>query len=478
MTLRVGIVGGGVSGLTVAYRLRRLLGPLAEISVIEQSDRLGGKLRTVELAGASYDIGAEAYLTRRAEVTNLVGELGMADDVVHPTRARSAVLAGGRTHPVPGRTVMGIPPRADVVRAVLTPGAVDRVAAERDLAPVRLAGADVGLGPLLRSRFGTELVDRLVDPLLGGVYASGVDCLGLRATMPSLAAALDDGASSLSEAAERVLPDPEVAGTVPVFGTLRGGLGTLVDRLATRSGARFRLGAVVRAMERTQMGWRLVLGAAAPAHAPARPMLEVDAVVLAVPAPAARRLLVTVAPAASAAFAKVELASMAVVALALPPGTELPASSGLLIGRQENRSNGRPFTAKAFTFSARKWRHLGAAREVLVRGSVGRFGEARTLRVDDAELVALVRDDLAELTGITADPVDSAVARWGGGLPQYGVGHGELVETIERSIATVAGLSVAGAALHGVGLPACVATADRAATKIAADLSRRYLPTP
>ncbi|HKN96559.1 MAG TPA: FAD-dependent oxidoreductase, partial [Pseudonocardiaceae bacterium] len=199
--------------------------------------------------------------------------------------------------------------------------------------------------------------------------------------------------------------------------------------------------------------------------------LDADAVVLAVPAPAARKLLADVSPAASAAYGRIELASMAVVALALPADVPLPRSSGVLIGSGETHRDGTPFTAKAFTFSSRKWAHLAGPEHALVRGSVGRFGETEILQRDDADLVSAVRSDLAELTGVTAAPVDSIVTRWGGGLPQYGVGHLDLVATVERAVAELPGLAVAGAALHGVGLPACVASADRAVRAIVSRLS-------
>jgi oxygen-dependent protoporphyrinogen oxidase len=466
----VAVVGGGISGLTAAYRLRRLLGPGASITLIEQSDRLGGKLRTVSLAGVPYDVGAEAFLNRRPEAVALLTEVGLGEDLVHPSAARSSVRAGGVTRPIPGRTVMGVPAGPDPVRPILSEDGLRAVADEPAREPIRLDGKDVGLGELLRGRLGGELVDRLIDPLLGGVYAGGVNGLGLRATLPALASALDAGAGSLTEAAAKSLPTAEFQDAVPVFGTLRGGLGALVERLTNMSNVDIKRGVPVRALERRERGWRLLLGAVPAAHAPEEPALEVDAVVLAVPAPAARRLLDGVVPAASAAYARVEVASMAVVGLALPPGTELPATSGVLIGINERHADGTPFAAKAFTFSARKWTHVGEAEHVLVRGSVGRHGEAATLQVEDAELIRRVRADLAELTGITVSPVDSVVSRWGGGLPQYGVGHLDLVDEIERAVADIPGLAVAGATLHGVGVPACIATADQAAAKIAADL--------
>ena len=446
---RIAVVGAGISGLTAAYRLRTLLGESAVITVFDAAGAPGGKLRTVPFAGTGYDVGTEAFLARRPEMTELVREIGLGDRLVHPTGARAKIRAGGAVLGLPPGTLMGVPASAEAVKDMLSPAGLATVAAEPSLPPVELPAGDVPLGPLLRKRFGDELVDRLVDPLLGGVYAGGADGLGLRATMPQLASALDKGAGSLTAAAESLLPKTP-GSPAPVFGTVLGGLSTVTDRLVELSRAELRTGTEVRSLARGGKGW-LVDG------------VEFDGVVLAVPAPAAQRLLAGVAPAASEAFGQVELASMAVVALALPAGTELPESSGVLIGVEE-----QGYSAKAFTFSARKWAHYGQeGGPVLLRGSIGRFGESGVVEKDDAELVGLIRDDLARLTGVTATPVQTLVTRWVGGLPQYGAGHLDLVARIEESVADLPGLAVAGATLHGVGLPACVATATAAAHHIA-----------
>jgi oxygen-dependent protoporphyrinogen oxidase len=466
------VVGGGITGLTAAYRLRAALGPAATITVLETMDRLGGKLRTVELAGMPYDVGAEAFLVRRPELAALAAELGMAADLVHPTPAVAGIRAGGATRSIPAGTVLGVPVSPAAVSGVLSDDGVRRVAREADLPPLRLAGVDVSVGELLTERLGAEVSDRLVDPLLGGVYAGRAGNLGLRATMPALAAKLDAGAGSVLAAAASLAPPPSPSGgRAPVFGTMTGGLGTLTARLAEAADAEVRSGLPVRALLRLADGWRLELGSA-----PRPEFLTVDAVLLAVPAPSARKLLADIAPAASAAYGRIELASMAVVALALPVAAGVPDSSGVLLASGERHSDGTPFLAKGFTFSSRKWAHLTGPDHVLVRGSVGRFGEQEALQRDDAELVAGVRADLAELTGVTAAPLDTVVTRWGGGLPQYGVGHLELVAAIERAVADVPGLAVAGAALHGVGLPACVASATTAAERIAAQVSRLSRP--
>lgn len=464
---RVAIVGGGITGLVSAYRLRRALGPDAEIILIEQGAVLGGKLRTVELAGRPFDVGAEAFLARRDEVLDLAEELDLGAEVVHPGKASARIRAGGRNHGLPGGTVMGVPSSVDSVRDVLSDAGLDAMRGEATLPPPRLEGRDVPVGELLRERVGDEIVDRLVEPLLGGVYAGSADQLGLRATIPALASALDAEAESVTGAALAAQPRPAPgAAKPPVFGAFRGGYRKLLARLIDAASARVRLGMPVRGVRRYADGWRLEIGSA-----PAPECLDADAVVLAVPAPSARRLLAESVPLAAERLAAVELASMAVVGMALPPESALLDSSGVLIARGETHADGTPFTAKAFTFSSRKWPHLrGSEGELLVRGSVGRFGEAAQLRMDDAELLRRVRADFVELTGVTMPPVDTTVARWGGGLPQYGVGHLDVVADIERAVADVSGLAVAGAYLHGVGVPACVSTGNAAATKIARHL--------
>ncbi|HEX8760883.1 MAG TPA: protoporphyrinogen oxidase [Pseudonocardiaceae bacterium] len=463
---RIAVVGAGISGLTAAYRLRTLLGPTAQIMLVEGSQRLGGALRTVELAGLPLDVGAEAFLMRRPEAVRLIEELGLDGQLVHPTGAVPTVRAGGRTVALPTRTLLGLPGTAADVAGLLSAQGTKRVAAEPTVPLCWEPGQDAVVGMLLRERAGDELVDRLVDPLLGGVYAGRADALGLRATLPAVATALDRGARSLLAAAADALPPRASLGGArsPVFGTLRGGLSGLVDALVAAAAVRPRLGLPVRGLIRIPEGWRLALGSAGrPEH------LDIDAVLLAVPAPALRRLLADPLPAASAAAGRVEVASSAVVGLALPlaAAQTLPETSGVLVAASERLS------VKAFTFSGRKWAHASSPEVLLMRASLGRHGEARMLQCDDAQLVDAVRADLAALTGITVAPVATVVVRWGGGLPQYAPGHLDAVAALEREVARSAGLAIAGATLHGVGLPACIATADAAARRICGYLAGR-----
>ncbi|MFC5949849.1 protoporphyrinogen oxidase [Pseudonocardia lutea] len=470
MPRSVAVVGAGISGLAAAHRLRALLGPQARIVVVERSERVGGVLRTVDLAGRPFDVGAEAFLARRPEVPALLAELGLADEVVHPTGARPTIRAGGRTVGMPGGTLMGVPTTSAQLDGVLSEAGLAAAVAEPER-PLRWEpGQDAALGVLLRERFGPEVPARLTDPLLGGVYAGRVDEHGLRATVPALAAALDAGAPSVTVAATRAAPParvrpaaegesggPRVSGQAagPVFGAVRGGYGALLDALRVASGAELRLGTTVRELERREHGWRLVVG---PTTAPEA--LDVDAVVLAVPAPAVRKLLDGPVPAAAAAVAGIELASSVVIAFAFR-GITGPETSGVLVAADE------PLSIKAATHSSSKWGHVSPDGLVRLRVSLGRFGEAATLRVDDAELVARARADLATLHGITADPVAVHVQRWGGSLPQYAPGHLDRVAALEAAVAEVPGLEVVGAALHGVGVPACVGTARAAAERLA-----------
>jgi len=176
--------------------------------VLERRERIGGVLRTATLAGRPFDVGAEAFLARRPEVPALLAELGLAAEVVHPTGAKPTIRAGGRTVGMPAGTLMGVPTASSDLHGVLSDAGLAAVAAERARPLAWQPGADASLGGLLRTRFGAEVAERLVEPLLGGVYAGRVDSLGLRATIPALAAALDRGAPSLTAAATEATTPP------------------------------------------------------------------------------------------------------------------------------------------------------------------------------------------------------------------------------------------------------------------------------
>ncbi|QIS21183.1 protoporphyrinogen oxidase [Nocardia terpenica] len=449
--MRIAVVGAGISGLVAAYRLRTALGPGLELVLVEQSERVGGILHTGEVAGEPLDLGAEAFVGRRPEIPALLTELGIDEQLVYPAGRRPLIWSGGRVHPLPERTLMGIPAAPEAVAGLVDEATLARIADEptRPLHWVR--GGDVAVADLVADRFGEQVVRRSVDPLLGGVYAGLANSIGVRAALPPLAAALDRGAASLSQAVAEALPPPS---TAPVFGGLRDGYRVLLDALLAAARPDLETGTAAKNLERTPTGWRL------------DPVGEVDAVILATPAPVTAALLAPLAPDAAAAAAGIELSSSVVVALALPADTALPDNSGILV------ATGESLRAKAFTLSSRKWTHLAERGVALVRASFGRFGDDTVLARTDAELVAAAVEDLSTVTGLDLAPSDAVVQRWRGGLPQYAPGHTERVAAIESGLAGLPGLAVAGAYLHGVGVPACAASGTAAAERIVVHAGR------
>jgi protoporphyrinogen/coproporphyrinogen III oxidase len=460
--VRIVVVGGGIAGLSAAFRLRRLH-PDAELVLLEATGRVGGKLRRVRVAGAWVDVGAEAMLARRPEGLATVSALGLAGELIHPLTTAALLRNRGMNRPLPPGTLMGVPTDLESVRSVLSEPTLDRIATEPDRGPYPPLAGDVSVGELVAERFGPEVVDRLVDPLLGGVYAGHARRISLQAAVPGLAGLLAEGGSLLTAARTVVAAGARESSDRPVFASLTGGLARLAETLAARGGFSVRCGCPVRAIERVAGRFVLSIGAA-----PGGERLTADAVVVATPAGKAAPLLAGLAPAAAADLAGIETASMVIVTLAfrLPLPHPLPAGSGILIPDVEG------LAGKAMTFSSQKWPGVGAeAGVLLLRGSLGRAGEQARLQRPDAELVALVRRELAELTGLAAEPVDSHLQRWGGALPQYAVGHPDRVRRIRQAVARVPGLAVCGASYDGVGIPACIGSGWLAADQVSAALS-------
>jgi oxygen-dependent protoporphyrinogen oxidase len=441
---RVVVIGGGIGGLTAAH----VLGAGHDVLVLEGSPEVGGKLRSAEVGGVRVDVGAEAMLARRPEGADLARELGL--EVVHPTTATSRVWSRGELRPLP-RSLMGVPfDVADVAASgVLSLDGLVRLRTE-EVGPV---GDDVSVGDLVAARLGDEVTDRLVEPLLGGVYAGHARELSARAAVPQLLALAQGGP---------LLPLAAPTATGPVFAGLPGGMARLPQALVDSGRFEVRTSATVRELSRDEDGWTLTVGSAREPET-----LHADAVVVAVPPAPAARLLGGVAPEAASELAAVETASVAVVTMAFE-AADLDAAmcsmSGFLVPPVEGRR------IKASTFSFAKWDWVREAGDglLLLRTSLGRHREEATLQVPDEELVRVSLEDLAAIAGIRAQPVATHVQRWGGGLPQYAVGHVDRVARVRAAVAAVPGLAVCGAAYDGVGIPAVIASARRAAAELGA----------
>ncbi|WP_413759359.1 protoporphyrinogen oxidase [Streptomyces sp. MMBL 11-3] len=459
------VIGGGIAGLAAAHRL---LDGGVRVTVLEASQRLGGKLLPGTVAGARVDLGAESMLARRPEAVALARETGLADRLLPPTTAGASIWTRGALRPMPKGHVMGVPADAAALAGVLSDEGLRRIGDDRDL-PRTEIGDDVAVGEYVARRLGREVVDRLVEPLLGGVYAGDAYRISMRSAVPQLFEAARTHAS-LTEAVrgiQRRAADNPAAG--PVFMGIEGGVGRLP--LAVAESVRARGGEILTGTPVTELRreageaadgaargcWRVVAGDR---------VLRADAVVVAVPAGAAAALLGAEAPAAAAELAAVEYASMALITLAYRrDAVALPAGSGFLVPPVDGR------TIKASTFASQKWGWIAAENPdlVLLRTSVGRYGETEVLGREDAELVEVSRHDLREATGLTAEPLETRVTRWDDGLPQYPVGHHARVARIREHVGKLPGLAVCGAAYDGVGIPACVASANAAVDALRGD---------
>lgn len=444
------VVGGGISGLTAAYRLRVAAGDDAVITLLDPAPRLGGILRTEPVGGVPMDLGAEAFVLRRPELPALLSELNLTGRQRVSTGARPLIYSRGRLHPLPTGTVVGIPSSAASMAGLVDNATLARIDAEPRQPLHWRPGSDPAVADLVGDRFGEQVVSRSVDPLLSGVYAGSAATIGLRAAAPTVAAALDRGAASLTDAVRRALPPATGA---PVFGALDGGYRVLVDELVARALPR-RVRAAAARLEPAWPGWAVVDDAGARRHA--------DAVILAVPAREVARLLAGIAPRSAAAAGRVVAASSVVLALAAPGDTAFPDCSGVLV------ATGERLRAKAITLSSKKW---GTRADVqLLRLSFGRFGDQVAARTPDEELRGWALADLAAVFGLDVRPVDVRVQRWLDAMPQYGPGHAELVGELRAGLPPT--LAVAGGYLDGIGVPACVGAAGRAVEALQAEVAR------
>ncbi|MFF4863529.1 protoporphyrinogen oxidase [Streptomyces sp. NPDC002405] len=457
-TGHVVVIGAGIAGLAAAHRL---LQRGARVTVLEAAERVGGKLLPGEIAGVRVDLGAESMLARRPEAVTLARETGLAGHLQPPATASASIWTRGALRPMPKGHVMGVPGTASALAGVLSEEGLARIERDAEL-PRTEVGDDVAVGEYVAARLGREVVDRLVEPLLGGVYAGDAYRISMRSAVPQLFRAAQTHDSLLEGVRE--IQDAAAAAqqTGPVFMGVEGGVGRLP--LAVAESVRARGGEILTGTPVTELrrqdrnSWRVAAGDR---------VLHADAVVVAVPAPAAAGLLRAESPEAAAELRAVEYASMALITLAYRrAGTALPEGSGFLVPPVDGR------TIKASTFASQKWGWIADENPdvVVLRTSVGRYGETEILQREDADLVEVSRHDLREATGLDATPLETRVTRWTDGLPQYPVGHHARVARIREHIGKLPGLAVCGAVYDGVGIPACVASAYAAVDQLEGDL--------
>jgi oxygen-dependent protoporphyrinogen oxidase len=471
---RVVVVGGGISGLTAAYRLvRRANGRPLDLTLLEASDRLGGKLLTTTVDGIPIEAGADSFVVRKPWAVDLCKELGLGGELVVPAARGAFVWARGRLIRLPERSAFGVP--ASIGQILRCPGlsAQGRVrAATEFLRRPRRGGDDESLGALLERRLGPEAARVLVEPLLAGLYAGDPAQLSVRATFPELVAweqghdSLIRGARAALRAARRAEAAGEDAGGIreraAIFASVWGGLGRLVDTLEAAIGpARIRRRTQARAIRRDLSGRSYLVSTE-------EEEIAADAVVLAAPAFESARLLRELNWRAASALSTIAHASTAVVLLVYPEGTggALPAGTGFVVP-----TGGGDITA--CTWMSRKWPLEDNSSRAILRCFVGRAGDERTLARSDDDLIGVAHRDVDRATGIGVEPTSAMVVRWPRSMPQYDVGHlGRLAE-IEDALATSPGLFLAGSAYRGIGIADCVRQGGQAASRV-----REYLREP
>lgn len=415
-----------------------------DVRVLEGSERFGGMIHSSAIvlpSGESMviDEAADAFLARVPDAVELCRELGLDDRFTQPAVGRAKVWTPSGLKWFPAGSALGVPLDLDDLAAtgLLSDAGMEEVRAESGRDDDALAG-DASVGGFLRHRFGDELVERIVGPLVGGISAGDVDQMSMRACTPQIADAASVGGCLTDELRRRAARAPDG----PVFHGLEGGTATLVDALVDQLG---------------EAGAELATNTRVAAATPDD--LDADLVVLTTPAATTARFVEPMSPEAARLLEGIKTVSVVLVTLVFDTaelrqaGISPPeGASGYLMPRDAGR-----FMA-AVSWGSTKWSQWNDGRHTVLRASAGHRGDQRHTTMTDGEVVAAMIEDIADTSGLTAEPLATRVSRWNDGFHQYDVGHLDLVDAIEAQLATDSDnrIRIAGAAYRGVGIPACI----------------------
>ena len=471
------IVGGGIAGLSAAWELTGgANGPdenSPRVEVIEASDHLGGALVTTSFAGRTIDLGADGFLARRPEAVTLVRELGLEDQLEAINASGASIWLNGALDVLPEGLVLGFPAYSKTLKSMRGLSWRAKLAARRDeWMPRRLSvGNDATIGTIARTKLGRELTYQFIEPLIGGIQAGRIDDLSARSVFPPLLDAARKGGSLMKamRPSGPVNPGP-AAQTVtsgPAFYSLLGGVGSLPVELARHlheRGVVLRTGVGVSAVRRTPSGiypWEV--------DTPTTSTLA-NAVIFATPAPVVAKLVgdidpnlerLRAIPSAGAAMVSFNLARSEIT---LPE-----KGTGVLVPLGTHWSGEGTMMVTAVTFLDRKWPRLTREHDVVLRAHVGRIDDDRWAAMSDDELTSRVTSELEQLLPRFGTVLEAKVQRWPAGLPQYYLGHDEMVASAKASAATLR-IALAGSAYDGVGIPASIGSGRRAAREVLAQL--------
>jgi len=455
MVRRVVVVGGGISGLTAAYRLSSASEPL-DVTLVEASPRLGGKIRTTSFGGVPIDEGADAFLARVPWAVDLCRELGLDDRLISPSGEGAFLLSRGKLRPIPKKSVLGVPTS---LPALVASGAISPLGMARAgldlIKPDNWPGKDESVSELITRRLGPEIAQRLVDPLIGSIMASDASNMSAQIVAPQLSDATRKNRSLIR--ALRAQRKLAAAGPkVPIFNGFEGGVGVLIDRLA-RAIPDVDVQISNKVTELSSVDGFYTLGTE-------RGGLDADSVIIATPASAAAALVSPHAPEAGDILARVEYASVVLVTVSFDAASVAHPmnGTGFLVPRAEK------MLMTACSWGHRKWPHWAPDDDrVVLRVSAGRHGDERAMHLDDDELVESLLAELAPILRIDGTVLEWRVSRWPDSFPQYPPGHGAEVTRAEADLSrNLPGITIAGASYRGVGVPACIRSGNEAAARI------------
>jgi len=459
---KVVIVGGGVSGLATAHYLHRRLGDHVQLTLLEGGSRLGGKVANQQFSGHLVDTGPDAVLVRAPAMAALLEDLGLGSQIVAPAALGAHVWSRGKLRRLPTGTLFGIPDRLIPLMksGLMSPAGLARAALDLVLPHLGTSTSDPSIADLVTPRLGSQVFDRLVEPLLGGVHAGRAAELSAHSTVPDIERLARNNRSLYLGLRKMRRHAPPSTGA-PVLVTLTGGLGRLVEALVARlAGDDLRLNVAVRGIARIDTGYRVDLADGQ--------SIGADAVILATPAFATAGLLADLAPDAATVLTEIPYVDVATIWLSYPRsamGRPLDGT-GFLVPPEEGK------LMVGCTWSSAKWPHLADDNLVLIRCMVGRRGDRRWLDMDDDTMVRRVHEELVEAMGLTAGPGHQSIQRWPQAMPQYLVGHQDRLDTLNAAIHHLPGLYLTGAAYRGVGIASCIADAKRTAQDVAQDVSQ------